>query len=64
VVVREVQMERPDVANVRAEFGVSGQTPEYLNLRASRLADRWLIEQQPIVGPVDAGPGRPVERVP
>jgi hypothetical protein len=64
VVVREVQLERPDVAQVRAEVGVSGQMPEFLSLRASRLADRWLIEEQPAAVAPDAGPGRPVQRVP
>lgn len=58
VVVREVQLERPDVAQVRAELGTSGQTPEFLNLRASRLADRWLIEEQPAPAAPDAGVGR------
>ncbi len=31
VVVREVRFERPDVAEVRAELGVSGQTPDFLD---------------------------------
>jgi hypothetical protein len=64
VVVREVQLERPDVAQVRAEVGVSGQSPEFLNLRASRLGDRWLIEEQPGASLPDAGPRRPVDRAP
>src|SRR5678815_5860081 len=51
IVVRDVRFERPDVAEVRAELGISGQTPEYLVLRASRLGGRWLIEELP-------GPGR------
>src|SRR5262249_42715175 len=64
VVVREVTLERPDVAQVRAEVGVSGQSPEFLNLRASRLGDRWLIEEQPVASPRDAGALRPVDRLP
>jgi hypothetical protein len=51
IIVRDVRFERPDVAEVRAELGISGQTPEYLVLRASRLGGRWLIEELP-------GPGR------
>jgi hypothetical protein len=62
VVVREVQIERPDVAQVRAEVGMSGQSPEFLNLRASRLGDRWLIEEQPPPSLADAGPVRPADR--
>jgi len=54
IVVREVRFERPDVAEVRAELGVSGQTPDYLLLRASRLGGRWLIEELPTTAP-DAG---------
>jgi len=45
VVVRDVHFERPDVAEVRAELGLSGQTPEYLLLRVSRLGSRWLVEE-------------------
>jgi len=45
VVVREVRFERPDVAEVRAELGVSGQSPDYLTLRVSRLGPRWLVEE-------------------
>ena len=47
IVVRDVHFERPDVAEVRAELGVSGQTPEYLMLRVSRLGGRWLVEELP-----------------
>jgi Gram-negative bacterial TonB protein C-terminal len=47
IVVRDVRFERPDVAEVRAELGTSGQTSEFLVLRASRLAGRWLIEELP-----------------
>jgi len=54
IVVREVHFERPDVAEVRAELGVSGQTPDYLVLRASRLGGRWLIEELPAAR-IDAG---------
>jgi hypothetical protein len=64
VVVRDVQMERPDVAQIRAEVGVSGQSPEFLSLRASRLGDRWLIEEQPAASPLDAGTLRPADRSP
>jgi len=45
VVVRDVRFERPDVAEVRAELGVSGQSPDYLTLRVSRLGSRWLVEE-------------------
>ena len=48
VVVREVRFERPDVAEVRAELGVSGQTPDFLTLRVSRLGGRWLVEELPV----------------
>src|SRR5262249_55520448 len=44
VVVREVRFERPDVAEVRAELGLSGESPDYLLLRVSRLGNRWLVE--------------------
>jgi hypothetical protein len=54
IVVRDVHFERPDVAEVRAELGVSGQTPEYLMLRVSRLGGRWLVEELPSPAP-DAG---------
>jgi hypothetical protein len=54
IVVRDVRFERPDVAEVRAELGISGQTPEYLVLRVSRLGGRWLVEEQPAPAP-DAG---------
>ena len=37
IAVRDVRFEQPDVAEVRAEIGVSGQSPEFLVLRASRL---------------------------
>ncbi|HTS81214.1 MAG TPA: hypothetical protein VMH40_11490 [Myxococcaceae bacterium] len=53
IVVREVRFERPDVAEVRAELGISGQTPEYLVLRVSRLGGSWLVEEVPQPG--DAG---------
>lgn len=53
VVVREVRFERPDVAEVRAELGVSGQTPDFLTLRVSRLGGRWLVEELPL--PRDGG---------
>jgi hypothetical protein len=46
VVVREVRFDRPDVALVRAEVGLSGQSPEVLQLRASRLGTRWLLEER------------------
>jgi hypothetical protein len=45
VVVRDVRFDRPDVAEVRAELGVSGQAPDYLTLRVSRLGSRWLVEE-------------------
>ncbi len=51
VVVRDVQFERPDVAEVRAELGVSGQTPDFLLLRVSRLGGRWLVEELPARAP-------------
>lgn len=57
VVVREVRFERPDVAEVRAELGVSGQSPEYLALRVSSLGGRWLVEELP--SRPDAGVARP-----
>ena len=47
VVVRDVKFEQPDVAEVRAELGVSGRTPEFLLLRVSRLGGRWLVEELP-----------------
>jgi|GEM_PF-465655 len=47
VVVREVRFEQPDVAEVRAELGVSGQAPDFLTLRVSRLGGRWLVEELP-----------------
>ena len=47
VVVRDVKFDRADVAEVRAELGVSGQSPEYLTLRVSRLGSRWLVEEVP-----------------
>ena len=47
IVVRDVRFERPDVAEVRAELGLSGQTPEFLLLRVSQLGGRWLIEELP-----------------
>jgi hypothetical protein len=46
VVVREVHFDRPDVATVRAEVGLSGQSPEVVQLRASRLGTRWLLEER------------------
>jgi len=62
IVVRDVHFEQPDVAEVRAELGVSGQTPEYLMLRVSRLGGRWLVEELPsptsdagVRSPADAG---------
>ncbi|HVP62984.1 MAG TPA: hypothetical protein VMT11_20680 [Myxococcaceae bacterium] len=62
IVVREVRFDRPDVAEVRVELGVSGQTPDFLLLRVSRLGGRWLIEELPppapeggVAAPVDAG---------
>ena len=47
IVVRDVKFEQPDVAEVRAELGLSGQSPEFLVLRVSRLGGRWLIEELP-----------------
>jgi hypothetical protein len=47
IVVRDVKFEQPDVAEVRAELGVSGRTPEFLLLRVSRLGGRWLVEELP-----------------
>jgi hypothetical protein len=47
IVVRDVKFEQPDVAEVRAELGVSGQSPEFLLLRVSRMGGRWLIEELP-----------------
>jgi hypothetical protein len=41
------------VAEVRAELGVSGRTPEFLLLRVSRLGGRWLVEELP--GPAQDG---------
>ena len=60
IVVRDVRFERPDVAEVRAELGVSGQSPEFLVLRVSRLGGRWLIEELP-ARPSDAGVRAPVD---
>jgi hypothetical protein len=60
IVVRDVRFEQPDVAEVRAELGVSGQTPEYLMLRVSRLGGRWLVEELPSPTP-DAGVPLPVD---
>jgi hypothetical protein len=54
IVVRDVRFERPDVAEVRAELGLSGQSPEYLLLRVSRLGGHWLVEELPSAVP-DAG---------
>ena len=54
IAVRDVRFEQPDVAEVRAEIGVSGQSPEFLVLRASRLGGRWLVEELPAPAP-DAG---------
>ena len=54
IVVRDVRFESPDVAEVRAELGVSGQTPEFLTLRVSRLGGRWLVEELPVRA-TDAG---------
>jgi Gram-negative bacterial TonB protein C-terminal len=54
IVVRDVRFEQPDVAEVRAELGVSGQSPEFLLLRVSRLGGRWLVEQLPAPA-ADAG---------
>jgi len=59
IVVRDVRFERPDVAEVRAELGVSGQTPEYLLLRVSRLGGRWLIEELPPRAPGAGVPTAP-----
>ena len=62
IVVRDVRFEQPDVAEVRAELGLSGQSPEFLLLRVSRLGGRWLVEELPspaldagVRSPVDAG---------
>jgi hypothetical protein len=62
IVVRDVRFERADVAEVRAEIGVSGQAPEFLVLRVSQLGGRWLVEELPaprpdggVVPPPDAG---------
>ena len=55
VVVREVRFERPDVAEVRTELGLSGENPDYLLLRVSKLGNRWLVEELPPRLPVDAG---------
>jgi hypothetical protein len=62
IVVRDVHFEQPDVAEVRAELGVSGQSPEFLLLRVSRLGGRWLVEELPsgapdggVRSPPDAG---------
>lgn len=52
IVVRDVRFDRPDVAEVRAELGVSGQAPDFLTLRVSRLGGRWLVEE---LAPMDAG---------
>jgi len=57
IVVRDVKFEQPDVAEVRAELGISGRTPEFLLLRVSRLGGRWLVEELPAPAP-DAGVGR------
>jgi hypothetical protein len=54
IVVRDVRFERSDVAEVRAELGLSGQAPEYLLLRVSRLGGHWLVEELPTAAP-DAG---------
>ena len=54
IVVRDVRFEQPEVAEVRAELGVSGQSPEFLLLRVSRLGGRWLVEELPS-GATDAG---------
>jgi hypothetical protein len=58
IVVRDVKFEQPDVAEVRAELGISGRTPEFLLLRVSRLGGRWLVEELPAPS-LDAGVGRP-----
>jgi hypothetical protein len=60
IVVRDVHFVQPDVAEVRAELGVSGQTPEYLMLRVSRLGGRWLVEELPSPTP-DAGVRLPAD---
>jgi hypothetical protein len=60
IVVRDVHFEQPDVAEVRAELGVSGQSPEFLLLRVSRLGGRWLIEELPSPAP-DAGVRAPAD---
>jgi hypothetical protein len=54
IVVRDVRFEHPDVAEVRAELGLSGQSPEYLLLRVSRLGGHWLVEELPTAA-ADAG---------
>ena len=53
VVVRDVRFESSDVAEVRAELGVSGETPDFLTLRVSQLGNRWLVEE--LARPRDAG---------
>ena len=53
VVIRDVRFERPDVAEVRAELGVSGETQDFLTLRVSQLGGRWLVEE--LARPRDAG---------
>ncbi len=53
VVVRDVRFESPDVAEVRAELGVSGETQDFLTLRVSQLGGRWLVEE--LARPRDAG---------
>ena len=57
IVIRDVKFEQPDVAEVRAELGISGRTPEFLLLRVSRLGGRWLVEELPAPA-LDAGVGR------
>jgi hypothetical protein len=57
IVVRDVKFEQPDVAEVRAELGISGRTPEFLLLRVSQLGGRWLVEELPAPA-LDAGVGR------
>ncbi len=57
IVVRDVKFEQPDVAEVRAELGISGRTPEFLVLRVSRLGGRWLVEELPAPS-LDAGVGK------
>jgi hypothetical protein len=56
IVVRDVKFEQPDVAEVRAELGLSGRNPEFLVLRVSRLGGRWLVEELPAPS-LDAGVG-------